>query len=129
MFPMGCKHRDTARLLFSSFLVVAMAVLGTGCGGWSQKGEASWYGPGFAGRPTASGETFNPRDLTAAHKTLPLGTRIRVTNLDNGKSVVVRVNDRFPGTKGRVIDLSEASFERLAPKSKGVIKVKIEKLD
>lgn len=94
----------------------------------AQTGEASWYGPGFAGKPTASGEPFNPRALTAAHKTLKFGTRVRVTNVENGKSVVVRINDRFPGTKGRVIDLSEAAFEQIAPKARGVAKVKVEVL-
>lgn len=70
------------------------------------KGMASWYGPGFHGRQTASGERFNQNALTAAHRSLPFGTRVRVTNARNGRSVVVRINDRGPHVRGRVIDLS-----------------------
>ena len=75
------------------------------------KGVASWYGPGFHGKKTANGERFNPYDLTAAHKTLPFGTKVRVTNEQTGKSVVVRINDRGPYAHGRVIDLSKAAAE------------------
>ncbi len=74
-----------------------------------QSGKASWYGPGFHGRRTASGERFNTNDLTAAHKTLPFGTKVKVTNTKTGQSVVVRINDRGPYAHGRVIDLSKAS--------------------
>ena len=74
-----------------------------------QSGKASWYGPGFHGRRTASGERFNTNDMTAAHKTLPFGTRVKVTNKKTGQSVVVRINDRGPYAHGRVIDLSKAS--------------------
>jgi rare lipoprotein A len=74
-----------------------------------QRGVASWYGPGFHGRLTANGERFNTNSLTAAHRTLPFGTRVRVTNAETGRSVVVRINDRGPFTKGRVIDLSKAA--------------------
>ena len=74
-----------------------------------QGGKASWYGPGFHGRLTARGERFNKNDMTAAHKTLPFGTKVQVTNTCTGKSVVVRINDRGPYVKGRVIDLSKAS--------------------
>src|SRR3954469_19106462 len=76
-----------------------------------QTGAASWYGPGFHGKRTANGETFNTSDLTAAHKTLPFGTKIQVTNERTGKSVVVRINDRGPYAHGRVIDLSKAAAE------------------
>jgi len=76
-----------------------------------QTGAASWYGPGFHGKRTANGETFNTNDLTAAHKTLPFGTKVRVTNEKTGKSVVVRINDRGPYAHGRVIDLSKAAAE------------------
>ncbi len=72
-------------------------------------GEASYYGPGFEGRPTANGERFNPNDLTAAHRTLPMGSRVRVTNPKTGDSVVVRINDRGPFHGNRVIDLSQAA--------------------
>ncbi|MBX2987402.1 MAG: septal ring lytic transglycosylase RlpA family protein [Bdellovibrionaceae bacterium] len=74
-------------------------------------GGASWYGPGFAGRRTASGEIFNPSEMTAAHKTLPLGTKVKVTY--EGKSVVVRINDRGPYVNGRVLDLSKAAAQKL----------------
>jgi len=83
-------------------------------------GVASWYGQEFAGRTTANGEIFDPLLLTAAHRTLPFGTRVRVTNLANGRRVVVRINDRGPFKKGRVIDLTPAAarvlgFDGLAP--------------
>ncbi len=74
-----------------------------------QSGKASWYGPGFHGRRTASGERFNTNAYTAAHKTLPFGTKVKVTNARTGRSVVVRINDRGPCAHGRVIDLSKAS--------------------
>jgi len=78
-----------------------------------QSGHASWYGPGFHGRRTASGETFNTHDMTAAHRTLPFGTKVRVVNKRTGKSVVVRINDRGPYAHGRVIDLSKASAQAI----------------
>lgn len=78
-----------------------------------QSGRASWYGPGFHGRRTASGETFNANALTAAHRTLPFGTRVRVMNKTTGRSVVVRINDRGPYAHGRVIDLSRASAQAI----------------
>jgi len=101
---------------------------------WSQdqpyreSGGASWYGPGFHGRITASGERFNTNDLTAAHKTLPFGTRVRVTNTANGKSVVVRINDRGPFIQGRIIDLSRAAAERLDMLKSGTADVLVETL-
>ena len=73
------------------------------------RGMASWYGPGFHGKRTASGERFNTNALTAAHKTLPFGSQVRVTNERTGRSVVVRINDRGPYAHGRVIDLSKAA--------------------
>ncbi|MDP8917577.1 MAG: septal ring lytic transglycosylase RlpA family protein [Pseudomonadota bacterium] len=78
-----------------------------------QSGRASWYGPGFHGRRTASGETFNTNALTAAHRTLPFGTKVRVVNKTTGKSVIVRINDRGPYAHGRVIDLSKASAQAI----------------
>ncbi len=78
-----------------------------------QSGGASWYGPGFHGRRTASGETFNTNAMTAAHRTLPFGTKVKVVNKKTGKSVVVRINDRGPYAHGRVIDLSKASAQAL----------------
>lgn len=97
--------------------------------GQSQSGKASWYGGKFHGRKTASGERFNKNQLTAAHRKLPFGTRVRVTHLGNGKSVVVRINDRGPfGNRGRIIDLSEAAAGVLGMKQSGVARIKIEVL-
>lgn len=90
-----------------------------------QKGEASWYGPGFNGKLTANGEKFNMYKLTAAHKKLPFGTKVRVTNLNNGKSVVVRINDRGPFVKGRVIDLSKKAAQQIEMIKLGHVPVKI----
>ena len=78
-----------------------------------QRGKASWYGPGFHGRRTASGERFDMEALTAAHRTLPFGTRIRVRNSQNGREVVVRINDRGPWVGDRIIDLSKAAAAAL----------------
>ena len=93
-----------------------------------QKGEASWYGPGFNGKKTASGEIFNTNKLTAAHKKLAFGTVVRVTNLNNNKTVVVRINDRGPFVKGRVIDLSKKAALEIDMINDGVVPVKVELL-
>jgi rare lipoprotein A (peptidoglycan hydrolase) len=90
-----------------------------------QIGIASWYGPGFHGQETASGERFDQNQLTAAHRTLPLGTTAVVTNLETGKSVKVKITDRGPYVKGRKIDLSRAAARKLGMTKKGVTKVKI----
>ena len=90
---------------------------------------ASWYGPKFAGRPTASGEIFDPRKLTAAHKTLPLGTKLIVYYPKTGKAVEVRVNDRGPYVPGRHLDLSEAAAEELGLKERGVDTVWVQLID
>lgn len=82
-------------------------------GAKSQRGHASWYGPGFHGRRTASGETFNANALTAAHRSLPFGTRVRVVNEKTGRSVVVRINDRGPFIRGRIIDLAHGAARQL----------------
>jgi rare lipoprotein A len=86
-------------------------------------GLASWYGPGLSGHATASGERFDPGELTAAHRSLPFGSKVRVTNPRNGRSVVVRINDRGPYTGGRVIDLSEAAARQLGITGSGEAKV------
>ena len=91
-----------------------------------QTGTASFYGGKWHGRKTANGEIFDTYKLTAAHKTLPFGTKVKVTNLNNGKSVVVRINNRGPYVKGRVIDLSQAAFSKIENMSRGVTKVKLE---
>jgi rare lipoprotein A len=90
------------------------------------QGIASWYGPGFHGRRSASGERFNQNALTAAHRTLPFGTKVRVTNLNNGRSVIVRINDRGPYSGRRVIDLSAAAAQNIGMISSGTAKVKLE---
>ncbi len=92
-------------------------------------GKASWYGPGFHGRLTANGERYNMNGISAAHKTLKFGTKVRITNLENGKSIVVRVNDRGPYIKGRQFDLSKGAFKKIASVDTGVIKIKYEILD
>jgi rare lipoprotein A len=94
----------------------------------TQEGLGTWYGGSLHGRPTASGERFDKNALTAAHRTLPMGTRVRVTNKRNGKSVVLRINDRGPYGKGRVIDVSEAAARRLDMIDAGVVPVRIEVL-
>lgn len=93
-----------------------------------QQGKASYYGTRHHGRKTASGEPFNKHALTAAHRTLPFGSRVRVTNLSNQKSVVVRINDRGPYAKGRIIDLSEQAARELNMIRAGVARVKVERL-
>jgi rare lipoprotein A len=95
---------------------------------FEQKGKASWYGRMFHGRKTASGEKFNMNAMTAAHRTLPLASWVRVTNESNQKSVVVKINDRGPYVKGRVIDLSYAAAAKLGMRHDGTQKVKIEGL-
>lgn len=92
----------------------------------SEKGEASYYADSFQGKPTASGEPYDRNKLTAAHRTLPFGTRLRVTRTDNGKSVVVKVNDRGPHKAGRVVDLSYAAADQIGLVRDGVAPVKIE---
>jgi len=91
----------------------------------AERGEASWYGPHFAGKRTASGERFDPRRLTAAHPNLPLGARATVTNLENGRRVEVRITDRGPYADGRAIDLSEAAARRLGMVEDGTAPVRI----
>jgi rare lipoprotein A len=91
-----------------------------------ERGKATWYGGKFQGRKTASGERFDKRALTAAHRTLPFGSTVRVTNLANKRSVVVRVNDRGPYGKGRIIDVSEAAARKLKMIRAGVVPVTVE---
>ena len=114
-------------LLGASLIAVGLIVgLTTGLGpssGYYQKGVASWYGPNFAGNPTANGEMFDPEEMTAAHKSLPFDTRVKVVQLDTGKSVVVRINDRGPFIKGRIIDLSRKAAERLGIIGSGTAEV------
>lgn len=96
---------------------------------YSQTGVASWYGPGFHGKMTANGEIFNKYELTAAHKTLQMPSIARVTNLENGKSIIVRINDRGPFANDRIIDLSEKAAELLDMKIKGTARVRVDVLE
>jgi rare lipoprotein A len=92
----------------------------------TQTGVASWYGPGFHGRATASGVIYNQNELTAAHQTLPLGTRVMVTNLSNSRTIEVSINDRGPFAKGRIIDLSHAAAQAIDMIGPGTAPVRIE---
>lgn len=92
------------------------------------QGTASWYGPGFYGNRTASGEVLRPGTLTAAHRSLPFGTRVRVTNLHNGRSAVVRINDRGPFHGSRVIDLAHGAASELGVTASGLAPVRLEVL-
>lgn len=94
----------------------------------TETGIISWYGPGFHNKKTANGEIFNKNELTAAHRTLQMPSLVRVTNLDNGRSVIVRVNDRGPYKRGRVMDVSERAAELLGFKNQGTAKARIEVL-
>ena len=96
--------------------------------GYARTGMISYYGGRFHGRKTASGARFDKNAMTAAHRTLPFGTRLKVTNLDNGKTVTVTVNDRGPYAHGRILDLSEAAARELGMLSSGTVKAKIEVL-
>ena len=93
--------------------------------GWTEEGEASWYGKPYHGRTTASGERYDMRKLTAAHRTLSFGTLVEVTRLDNTRKVVVRITDRGPFTKGRIIDLSRAAAKELDMVQVGLARVRI----
>jgi len=94
--------------------------------GFEEQGEASYYAAKYQGRQTASGELFDQNSMTAAHKRLPFGSKVKVTNVANGKSVVVRINDRGPFVSGRIIDLSKSAFQRIGNTNAGVIDVEIE---
>jgi rare lipoprotein A len=97
--------------------------------GHPQVTVASWYGPGFHGHPTSSGEVYDQQALTAASRTLPLGSHARVTNLKTGKSVVVRINDRGPFVRGRGIDLSRAAARRIGVDRRGTATVRVTRID
>jgi len=117
-----------------------LALLSSGCSsmtskndasmtGYKETGKASFYAMKFQSRKTASGERFDQSANTAAHKKLPFGTKVKVTNVKNGKSVIVRINDRGPFVRGRIIDLSRSAFSSIGNTSAGVIDVKIEVVD
>lgn len=114
------------------YVGIVCCLVVAGCATWSepqeQLGDASWYGPGFHGRKTASGEVFDMHARTAAHRTLPFGTLVRVTRLDTGASTVVRINDRGPFKAGRVIDLSNGAARDIDMVRDGVVRVRIDVL-
>ncbi|HEY8517817.1 MAG TPA: septal ring lytic transglycosylase RlpA family protein [Candidatus Binatia bacterium] len=128
------RHARFVARLLSRALLVALVTLAAGCATRSvqppiQEGIASWYGPGFHGQRTASGETYNQHGMTAAHRTWPLGTRVRVTNLENGRQVTVRINDRGPFVDDRILDLSYAAARKLGMVESGTCSVRVEPLD
>ena len=121
-------------LIKSNYFIILVLALGlSACSSFSQQtkphfaetGLASYYADKYQGRLTASGEPFNQYAKTAAHKTLPFGTVVKVVNLNNSRYVVVRINDRGPFVKGRVIDLSKSAFNSIASLRKGVIRVRM----
>jgi rare lipoprotein A len=114
------------RFLSASLIVSAFALLPSSA--LARCGDASWYGPGFHGGTTANGERFNAYAMTAAHRSLPFGSRVRVTNQDNGRSVTLRINDYGPAYSSRIIDLSEAAFASIASTSQGLARVCITRL-
>lgn len=118
-------QRRVFLLLVASFLLSSCAGKNYFPAGNTQKGMASWYGEDFHGKQTSNKEIYDMHAMTAAHKTLPFGTHVRVTNLTNGKSVVVRINDRGPFVKGRIIDLSYAAAQKLGMTDAGVAPVVI----
>ena len=128
---MSSRHiLKTDRILI---LALVLAAFLSGCShmhasksSWQQVGTASWYGKDFHGKPTASGEIYNMYGYSAAHKTLPLGTRVRVTNLDNGRRIVVPINDRGPFVGKRIIDMSYGAARHLGMVKEGLAKVRIE---
>ena len=123
----GHARRTGRRLLVAAALLLAAgcATAPAGRPGDSQRGIASWYGPGFHGRQTANGETYDMHAMTAAHKTLPFDTVVEVRNRDNGRRTRVRINDRGPFVRGRIIDLSRAAAEAIGMIGSGVARVEI----
>lgn len=116
------------RLHLSGIMVLLCASLAHGQAAFIQEGTASYYGSNFHGKHTASGELFSKNKLTAAHPSLEFGTMVKVTNLANGKSVVVRINDRGPFSKNRIIDISEAAAKKIGMIGTGTAMVRVETL-
>lgn len=106
--------------------LLVMSLLSFSAVAESEEGVASYYADSLVGNPTASGEPYDSTAMTAAHRTLPFGTKVKVTNLSNDKSVVVRINDRGPHAAGRIIDVSRAAAEKLGLLESGTTKVSIE---
>ena len=129
-----CQNTDSCVILrmgkhFMAFIAILLLV---GCAtvrpqpAYTETGLATWYGNEYANRNTSSGERFDPSQLTAAHRTLPFNTHVKVTNLENGESVVVRINDRGPFVKGRIIDLSNEAAKRIHMIGRGFVKVRLD---
>jgi rare lipoprotein A len=116
----------TRAIVLLLLLLFPLAVGGKATPGYTESGIASYYHDRFQGRKTASGERFDQTTYSAAHKTLPFGTTVRVTRVDSGRSVVVTINDRGPYKKGRIIDLSRQAARELGMIDRGVVKVEIE---
>jgi peptidoglycan lytic transglycosylase len=116
-------HMHRAIALRATACALALSATSYQASALTQCGEASWYD--HDGRPTASGGTVDPETLTAAHRTLPFGSKVHVENVDNGKSVTVKIDDRGPFTDGRIIDVSTAAAEALGFKGDGVTQVRI----
>ncbi|MFZ1730728.1 MAG: septal ring lytic transglycosylase RlpA family protein [Bacteroidota bacterium] len=119
---------DTGKVFVLLFLLLSVCATAQDTVGYTQIGIASYYGRKFHGRKTSNGETFNMWALTAAHKSIPLNSKVRVTNLTNNKSVVVRINDHGPHAKGRIIDLSRSAAAQIAMIENGTARVKVEVL-
>lgn len=119
---MGSMKEWTLYLL-SVVVLVGLVVLYQMAGPYYEVGIASWYGPGFDGNFTANGEVYDMNGISAAHKTLPFGTIVRVVEFSTGKSIVVRINDRGPFIEGRIIDLSKGAAKELGIIDKGITKV------
>jgi rare lipoprotein A len=120
--------KQVLKSIFLSAFIALGALAPAAVEAKSSCGIASYYGPGFHGRITASGERFNSQAMTFAHRTMPFGTKIKVTNQDNGRSIIVRGNDRGPFYGSRIIDLSEAAFSRIASRGQGLANVCISRL-
>lgn len=101
----------------------------TSAQGYDEVGDASWYGEDFHGKKTANGQIYNMHGVSAAHKTLPLGTKVRVTNLENGRNVVLVINDRGPFVRGRILDLSYGAAREIGSVARGVVRVRVTALD
>jgi rare lipoprotein A len=114
---MKINHLAGAAALFASLITLQPTLASAACG------KASWYGPNFHGRQTASGERFNQMSMTAAHRSMPLGSRVVVSDPASGRSVTVRINDRGPYAHGRIIDLSKGAADVLGIRQRGVAKV------
>lgn len=129
--------RSKAILRHSALVALLAILLLSGCAyryhrpgtGWVETGTASWYGEDFHGKPTASGEPYDMYGISAAHKTIPLGCRVRVTNLDNGSQVIVPINDRGPFVGDRIIDMSYGAARQLGMVEQGLARVRVEVLE